>query len=178
MMTLLCSVHTSYPYGINLRENDVRNGSVYGTWQIIPCGKQTLKMTCAMVQVFAERKTVTKPITTYPATVRPKLSSNVSSRSTARISVPAVINAPPITIAPRSNRGLRPHLKGFEDSAQFVYPMIVIKSGKMCMYLAYDEEAKNLSTEVEDHQDHRPSIAICSNFTKDGHRIDTTIELR
>ena len=37
------------------------------------------------------------------------------------------------------------------------------------MYLAYDVDAKNLRAKVEHHQHHSPSVAIRSNFTKDGH---------
>ena len=45
---------TPHPYWVYLRENNVRNSSVYGTWQIIFCEEQTHEVTCAMVLVFAE----------------------------------------------------------------------------------------------------------------------------
>ena len=45
---------TPYPYWVYLRENNVRNSSVYRTWQIILCEEQTHEVTCAMVLVFAE----------------------------------------------------------------------------------------------------------------------------
>ena len=46
------------------------------------------------------------------------------------------------------------------------------------MYLAYDKKAKNLGTKVDHHQHHSSSITICSNFTKDGHRIHPTLNLK
>ena len=46
------------------------------------------------------------------------------------------------------------------------------------MYLAYDVDAKNLRAKVEHHQHHSPSVAIHSNFTKDGHRIHPTQYLK
>ena len=36
-------LHTPYPDRIYLRENNVRNGSVYGTWQIILCENKPLR---------------------------------------------------------------------------------------------------------------------------------------